>query len=95
MISPFKKYDDAYSIFSVQYKKVRESLVRKGGNILSKISEKEIALLSAILSVQKIKEKNLREECQEVLGKYSKIRDILMELNEETSVKIAKKGKQK
>ena len=62
---------------------------------MSKINEKEIALLSTLLSVQKIKEKNLKEECQETLEKYIKIRDIFMELNGEVSVKVAKKGKQK
>ena len=62
---------------------------------MTKINEKEIALLSTILSVQKIKEKNLKEECQETLEKYIKIRGILQELNGEKPVKDARKGKQK
>ena len=62
---------------------------------MSKINEKEIALLSAILSVKKIKEKNLKEECQETLEKYLKIRDLLQELSSEIPAKVTKKGKQK
>ena len=62
---------------------------------MSKINEKEITLLATILSVKKIKEKNLKEECQETLEKYLKIRDILVELNVATPVKVAKKEKQK
>ena len=62
---------------------------------MSKINENELALLSTILSVQKIKEKNLKEECQETLEKYLKIRDILAELNGEPPLKAAKKKKQK
>ena len=62
---------------------------------MAKINENELALLSTILSVQKIKEKNLKEECQETLEKYLKIRDILVELNGDTPDKVVKIKKQR
>ena len=62
---------------------------------MSKINEKEIELLATILSVKNPKEKKLKEECQETLEKYLKIRDILVELNVAPSAKVAKKEKQK
>lgn len=48
---------------------------------MAKLTENEVALLAMYLSTQKIKEKNLREECHDTMEKYLKIRDILNELS--------------
>lgn len=50
---------------------------------MAKITKSELSLLASMLAVQKIKEKHLKEECQDTLDKYIKIRDILNEYNNE------------